>query len=465
MDITEELNKPLILRKQPTKTADANASYWAVFRGKPFYCQEYAAKYYKITEEQAEKFQLSECCFTHIVGLPRKNGRLHPLYDYEGWIVKDEEKHRHRYILKATGLGITELKLRRYAWKSLSNNQFANGHGCIVTGPRIDLAIDIINRIKALFPVPFPTKNTIVNLNGVKIEAFPSHHLDAMRGLNPVFVYNDEADFFPPKEQENARALSERYIPKSNPEIDFVSTPNLPGGLCERLDKDQSGIYHKRYLPYKVGVGKIYTRQEIAKAMKSPAFEREYNLRYGYGVGNIFPYKLVDACIEEYDLAIQDSAASVLAVDPAFGSSDFAIVGMEQANGILYVKEASQYARPSPAAMLELVSEFAKRYETVLVDSAHPGLIRDLESRGLSAQPVNFRTELSDMTIVASQAVKERKVRIHTAFTDLQYQLKAAVFNDRGHPDKRKLSFDLGDAFMAAVHHFRSGSELHVARI
>jgi hypothetical protein len=30
--------------------------------------------------------------------------------------------------------------------------------------------------------ITFDTKETVIELNGVKIEAFPSHHLDAMRG-------------------------------------------------------------------------------------------------------------------------------------------------------------------------------------------------------------------------------------------------------------------------------------------
>jgi hypothetical protein len=74
---------------------------------------------------------------------------------------------------------------------------------CIVTGPRIDLAITLIDRMKRLFAgkglIAFDTKETVVELNGVKIEAFPSHHLDAMRGLpNVSFILLDEADFFPP---------------------------------------------------------------------------------------------------------------------------------------------------------------------------------------------------------------------------------------------------------------------------
>ncbi len=72
---------------------------------------------------------------------------------------------------------------------------------CIVTGPRIDLAIALIDRMKKLFSgdkglvTKFDTKETVIELNGVKIEAFPSHHLDAMRGLpNVSFILLDEAD-------------------------------------------------------------------------------------------------------------------------------------------------------------------------------------------------------------------------------------------------------------------------------
>ena len=73
---------------------------------------------------------------------------------------------------------------------------------CIVTGPRIDLAIALIDRMKKLFKdgkyLTFETKETVVELNSVKIEAFPSHHLDVMRGLpNVSFILLDEADFFP----------------------------------------------------------------------------------------------------------------------------------------------------------------------------------------------------------------------------------------------------------------------------
>jgi hypothetical protein len=57
--------------------------------------------------------------------------------------------------------------------------------------PRIDLATALIDRIKRLFAgkglITFDTKETVIELNDVKIEAFPSHHLDAMRGLPNVY--------------------------------------------------------------------------------------------------------------------------------------------------------------------------------------------------------------------------------------------------------------------------------------
>ncbi|MFL6321507.1 MAG: hypothetical protein ACJ72Q_13655, partial [Nitrososphaeraceae archaeon] len=108
--------------------------------------------------------------------------------------------NKHLWIKKATGLGIFEFMLRFMAWLCLKDNELSNSQMCIVTGPRIDLAIALIERMKQLFAgsskVTFDTKETVIELNGVKIEAFPSHHLDAMRGLpNVSFILLDEADF------------------------------------------------------------------------------------------------------------------------------------------------------------------------------------------------------------------------------------------------------------------------------
>ena len=54
----------------------------------------------------------------------------------------------------------------------------------------------------------------------------------------------------------------------------MVSTPNVLGGLFERIEKelDASCLYHRLFLDYTVGLGKIYTEEEVCKAMVSPSF-------------------------------------------------------------------------------------------------------------------------------------------------------------------------------------------------
>jgi hypothetical protein len=246
----------------------------------------------------------------------------------------------------------------------------------------------------------------------------------------------------------------------------MVSTPNLPGGLYESIEKESETkcIYHRIFLPYTVGLGKIYTHDEIERARASPSFEREYNLQYGYGIGNIFPPTLIEMCTSEYDLKLVDGSARILGIDPAYGSSKFAIVGIELVNEILYVKEAREYDRPSPSAMLELVVSLAKDYPNVVVDSAHPGLIRDLEESGISVHSANFAQMLPEMTRLAHKYVKEKIVKFHPAFSDLTYQLRAVTYNEKGNPDKKKLAFDLGDAFFMAIYYLMGGDSLLVCK-
>lgn len=81
---------------------------------------------------------------------------------------------------------------------------------------------DLIDRLKGLFQehniLRLDSKSTVVHLNNVRIEAFPSHHLDAMRGLKNVsFIFLDEADFFPPREQQDARDVFGEVYRKIKP--------------------------------------------------------------------------------------------------------------------------------------------------------------------------------------------------------------------------------------------------------
>ena len=169
-----------------------------------------------------------------------------------GWSKDEYEVSGVPY--KHRGLGVTEFFLRFMAWLCLSDNNYRNSQMCIVTGPNIDIAIKLIKRMKSLFErklgLTFANKETVLELNGCRIEAYPSNHIDAYRALdNPKFILLDEADFFRKGEQEDVRHVSERYIAKSDPYIVMVSTPNAPDGLFEHIEKeDEETCLHKRLL-------------------------------------------------------------------------------------------------------------------------------------------------------------------------------------------------------------------------
>ena len=123
-----------------------------------------------------------DCCFNHIIGLPRKDGIEKSIFDYEKLLYdslllpdfynssKHKFKHKHLWVKKATGLGVTEFMLRLMAWLCLLNNDYRNSQMCIVTGPNQDIAIKLIKRMKGLFEhklgVTFANKETVLELNG-----------------------------------------------------------------------------------------------------------------------------------------------------------------------------------------------------------------------------------------------------------------------------------------------------------
>jgi hypothetical protein len=255
--------------------------------------QRLQGKSFWIWDKQQHKLEdiktNGDCCFNHIIGLPTKEGIEKAIFDYEkilydSLLVNESYnaafKHKHLWVKKATGLGVTEFFLRLIVWLCLRNNDYQNSQMCIVTGPNIDIAIKLIKRMKGLFEpklhVTFDSKETVLELNGCTIEAYPSNHIDAYRALdNPKFILIDEGDFFRKGEQEDVRHVSERYIAKSDPYIVMVSTPNAPDGLFERIEKESEDtcIYKRLFLDYTYGIGKIYTAEEIEKAKASPSFE------------------------------------------------------------------------------------------------------------------------------------------------------------------------------------------------
>ena len=414
------------------------------------------------------------------------------LFDYEQEIFYLLQKTKHVWIKKATGLGITEFMLRYIAWLCLrGDNNLKGSHMCLVTGPRIDRAITLVERIKGFFStMRFDTKETVVLLNGVKIEAFPSHHLDAMRGLpNVSFILLDEADFFPVGQQQEARAVSERYIAKSDPYIVMVSTPNAPEGLFEEIERepDDKCLYKRLFFDYTVGVGNIYTVQEIAKARESPSFEREYNLKYIGQQGNVFSYESIQKAIES-GLELEKIRDGIIfleydksmGIDAGFGSSKFGIVVTQLTWGHAEVVFADEYERPNFGDMIQKIITIRQNYgvDKLFVDAANPEIIRSLErafnepenyedqlarieSKNLGhpvfhmdVLPVSFNAEHKEMLSHTKLMLDRERVAIHPRYNKLLVALRTAVATE-GVLDKQMTAHDdVLDALRLSLKHY-----------
>lgn len=480
-------------RKQLSSNSSSNlSSLIQLLKNKPFWIW--------IQNKHREEYILKNgnCCFNHIIGLPTRNGIKKPFFDYEKIIYEALEDNKHIWIKKATGLGITEFMLRYMTWLCLKDDKLNGSQMCIVTGPRIDLAITLIDRLKKLFfeinsekkkinsNIKFDTRESVLELNGIRIEAFPSHHLDAMRGLaNVSFIFLDEADFFPVGQQQDARDVAERYIAKSDPYIGMVSTPNAPGGLFEKIEREpeETCLYKRIKLDYTYGLNKIYTKEEIEKAMKSPSFEREYNLKYLGIFGNVFHTQDIESAICQYnpaDLMIFSPLHASMGVDCGFGSSAFGIVVTRFIDQKIQVVFADEYERPDYNTMLEKIYELDKNYRVnnIYVDGANPEFIRSLKmeigespdpayyneyidmtrknrlniENYMKVIPVHFAREHRSMLTHCKMLLEQRVLQIDSRFDKLIVSLRTAVENGEGILDKQATSFsDVFDAFRMAM--------------
>ena len=77
-----------------------------------------------------------QCCFNHIIGLPKKDNKELRIFDYEQQLVNALDSSNDVFVKKARGLGITEILLRYMSWLCVKDSTYKNCRFDIVTGPR-----------------------------------------------------------------------------------------------------------------------------------------------------------------------------------------------------------------------------------------------------------------------------------------------------------------------------------------
>jgi terminase large subunit-like protein len=474
---------------QSQQSGPEQSQQFKKLRHKPFWIWDQAK------HRQEDVKTKGDCCFNHMIGLPTKDGIKKSIFDYEKLLYdslqlpefynasKHNFKHKHLWVKKATGLGVTEFMLRLMAWLCLKDDSYRNSQMCIVTGPNQDIAIKLIKRMKGLFEhklgITFANKETVLELNGCSIEAYPSNHLDAYRALdNPKFILLDEADFFRKSEQEDVRHVSERYIAKSDPFIVMVSTPYAPDGLFDSIEKEpeESCIYKRILLDYTYGLDKIYTREEIEKAKVSPSFEREYNLKYLGGIGNVFHTKDIDLAIEKgklYPTVPNTFAKKCMGIDPAYGSSSFGIVITQFVDGQVQILHAEEYKRPDFNEMLSEAWDLLVKHsvQKIYIDGANPSFIKSLkmqwgerpdyekvpkeQKQFMRVEPVNFNQEHKEMLGHCKLSLEKGYIAINPSFDKLITSLRTAVAEENT-LDKESTTYpDILDAYRLALKDYK----------
>jgi hypothetical protein len=300
-----------------------------IFKDRPFWCGNNIAN------------DNPSCCFNHIIGLPVKNGKEHPIYDYELDVINKIENNRNIWIKKARGIGLTELTLRYLAWKIVSSNELEYKKILIISGTFQQHAHDVIQRLENLFRLRFPlmkleSRFTDLWIRNTNIKTFPSRNCKDLRGFTDVvYIFVDESDYFDLSQQDELKAALTAYEEKSHCTTIMCSTPNRPGGLFEQIELDKDSKYYKIILDYTVGLDKIYDRAEIQKKMNEPEFQREYCGLYLGKVGNLLSQSQIQNIINlgsEYDtdkIPVSLYTLKSVGIDPSFGSSSTGIVTLE----------------------------------------------------------------------------------------------------------------------------------------
>jgi len=416
------------------------------------------------------KLDKGNCCFNHIVGLPvsEKTGLTNPLFDYQKIIVdkifflEDDKdpKNRHVWVKKATGLGITELILRLMLWLCVRDNRYRNSQMCIITGPSIDIATGLIERMKRIFEnvnIFIENKETVLEVNGVMIKAFPSNHLSTYRGLtSPRFIFLDEGDYFKKNDIDEVRDTTERYIAKSKPYIVMVSTPNKPDLLFQMIEKEPEDkcIYRRLFFNYQWGVGKMFSQQEIDMQRISPSFDREYDLKYTGKIGNVFSTKDIDFAIELGELhkgeEINQFTLHFGGVDPGFGSSKATLyIGeFDMENQIIRIIVGREYDHEVPSKIADDIFEYHTKINNLkwFIDGSNRGFINEVKvkfgeslrwekAKDVSIQsyniiPVNFSTEHRQMLYKTFNLISKGMIAIPKEYDHLITALRTATATD-----------------------------------
>jgi hypothetical protein len=302
--------------------------------------------------------------------------------------------------------------------------------------------------------------------------------LKDVRGyFNIAYLFIDEADYFDMKEQEELNCVIKSYEEKSKGKIILVSTAGESGDLFETIENDPNSDFKKVFMLYKKGLGKIFDTKFIKEQKKKdPAFfSREYERRYGYGLGNVFLHEEIENCCSlfKYPNQVNHACPISMGIEPGFGSSIFAVTILQLEDIFLKVIYAKEFDKPSYEAMINLISKLKLQYKPgkIYVDTSKPDFIKSLKylfnqpvdydkiiarakhdeidyEHRMFVVPVSFNKFGKELLGRFQHYVSMRWFSIsQVEHKDLVTQMRMACFEDNGNLDKEETSGNTFDAF------------------
>lgn len=378
-------------------------------------------------------------------------------------------------IEKEPKRGITELFIRFGLWMATKDDDWIKGQVGITVSTNVGEAETMIERCKDIIKHKmninenYNTKKEF-SVNHCLFKAIPANNIDAMRSkTNMRLIIVDEAAFFKMIEQSRVREAVEHYIGGSDVMIVLISTAGeSPEGIMyEILYEEEDSAYHKIITKYQDGLRPhpesgttIFSPEKIETAKKLKSWMRNYMHSWHSGEGDIFTHEEVDACKMDFNREIK-GGQRIIAIDPAYGSSDFGVVIGILKDGILYIVYSKGYTRKTPTFMVSEVERLWKLWECdlCLCDGHYSGEIRDLRERQLTVEPFAFDTEnKSNMINSSTERATKDRLKIWKGLLDLMGQMKAAKTDKKGHLDKTTMSLDELECLMMICEKVKTSS-------
>jgi hypothetical protein len=224
--------------------------------------------------------------------------------------------------------------------------------------------------------------------------------------------------------------------------------------------------------------------------MKSSSFAREYDLKYGYGTGNVVTALEIEQALTlgkamsklpTYDM----HTTKTLGIDAGFGTSKFAHVISEHVDGRARIIHSAEYDRPQHEAMLSVAINLIIGHgiDKVYVDAANVSFIKSLKQRFINTDIVDYEHDPFVMSSsrrivpVSFGSGNGTKMISHLKFLfgnnligidpdnhpNLISQIRTAKTVENGNLDKTRsgTTFDLFDAFrLSLIRYTEDGVEV-----